>query len=532
MTLELTAPVCAHPWIPDQGDGTYRNPIICADYSDPDVIRHGDDFWMTASSFTCAPGLPILHSRDLVNWTLVNHAIPVVPDPSYRAVRPGCGVWAPSIRHHAGRFWIFFAMPDEGIYMTTASDPRGAWTEPHLVQAGRGLIDPCPLWDDDGRAYLVHAYARSRAGFRDRLRVAPMATDGSRLLGEGQVVFDAPERQPVLEGPKFLKKDGWYYLLAPAGGVSTGWEVILRSRNIYGPYDDRVILEQGGTAINGPHQGALVDLPNGDWWFLHFQDLGVYGRVLHLQPGRWENDWLQLGEDLDGSGIGKPVAGGRKPDLPVQPVSAPATGDEFDGPALSLAWQWQANPEPGWASLAERRSFLRLRARPVGGENLYFAPHLLLQKFPARTFTVTTKVDPSRLAPGDTAGLIVLGDDYAWIGVRWDEEPRLVCNVVKSASSEPVYRGTALARRPMRSLWLRVMVDDGGLCRFAHSADGRRFELIGEPFEARPGRWVGAKVGLFAARPDKECGGFADFDWFRVEAPRSSSRNPFPRYHS
>ena len=182
-------PYISKVWVADLGNGTYKNPVLHADYSDPDVVRVGDDFYLAASSFNCTPGLPILHSRDLVNWVIVNHAIKNLPHSRYAAVQAGCGVWAPAIRFHAGKFWIFFPMPDEGIYVTTATDPAGTWTEPHLLQAGKGLIDPCPLWDDDGQAYLVHAYAGSRAGIKHRLRVCPMAPDGSRLLGEGQIVF-------------------------------------------------------------------------------------------------------------------------------------------------------------------------------------------------------------------------------------------------------------------------------------------------------------------------------------------------------
>jgi beta-xylosidase len=170
----------AYPWTPDCGDGTYHNPVLYADYSDPDVIRHREDFYLVASSFNCTPGLPILHSRDLVNWTLVNHALKNIPGERYRKVQPGCGVWAPSLRFHAGKFWIFFATPDEGIYLTTAEKPLGSWSEPHLVREGKGLIDPCPLWDDDGKAYLVHAYAHSRSGLKHKLRICPM-----RLMARG-----------------------------------------------------------------------------------------------------------------------------------------------------------------------------------------------------------------------------------------------------------------------------------------------------------------------------------------------------------
>ena len=268
-------PPVAFPWISDQGDGTFRNPVIYADYSDPDVVRVGDDFFLTTSSFNCTPGLPVLHSHDLVNWTLINHALKNVPHARYAKVQAGCGVWAPAIRFHAAKYWIFFPTPDEGIYMVTADHPAGKWSDPHLVQAGKGLIDPCPFWDDDGQAYLVHAYAGSRAGIKHQLRVCPMSPDGSRLLGPGQIVFHQPERHPTIEGPKFFKKDGWYYILAPAGGVQNGWQLALRSKNIFGPYEDKIVLAQGGTDVNGPHQGALVDTVDDGWWFVHFPRCGL-----------------------------------------------------------------------------------------------------------------------------------------------------------------------------------------------------------------------------------------------------------------
>lgn len=352
----------AYPWIPDLGDGTYANPVIHADDSDPDVIRVGDDFWMTASSFQCTPGLPILHSKDLVNWTLVNHAIRQLPHSSYREVRPGCGVWAPAMRHHNGKFWIFFPMPDEGIFVTTAVDPSGEWAEPWCLEEAKGWIDPCPFWDDDGNAYLAHAYAMSRSGLKERIHLRPMSPDGRRLLGEGEELFHTPHHL-YLEGPKVHKLNGWYYILGPGGGVPTGWQVVFRSRNLWGPYEEKIVLEQGSTAINGPHQGALIDAPDGSWWFMHFQDCGPYGRMPHLQPVRWEDGWPLMGVDHDGNGVGEPVEVWRKPVAGAE-VRVPATSDDFASPRLGQQWQWNANHEQDWFSLSERPGWLRLR----GGE--------------------------------------------------------------------------------------------------------------------------------------------------------------------
>ncbi len=238
-------------WVADNGDGTYRNPVLHADYSDPDVIRVGNDYYMTASSFNCVPGLPILHSRDLVNWKLIGHALHrLVPEEEFSMPQHGKGVWAPSIRFHNNEFYIYFPDPDHGIYLTKASNPAGPWSEPLLVAGGKGLIDPSPLWDDDGQAYLVYAFAGSRAGIKSVLMVDRMEPDGTRLYGQPVMVFDGSRDHPTVEGPKFYKRNGWYYIFAPAGGVTNGWQLVLRSRDVFGPYEAKTVMAQG----NFPHQ--------------------------------------------------------------------------------------------------------------------------------------------------------------------------------------------------------------------------------------------------------------------------------------
>jgi beta-xylosidase len=487
------------PWLSDAGDGTFRNPVLHADYSDPDAVRVGSDYYLVSSSFSAVPGLPILHSRDLVNWQLVNHALArLVPEEVFSTPRHGAGVWAPAIRHHAGKYWIYYPDPDFGIYVTTAADPRGAWSRPALVKPGKGLIDPCPLWDDDGSVYLIHAFARSRAGFANVLHLNRLSTDGTRVIDAGRVVIDgnaltATPARPAyttLEGPKIYKRNGWYYVFAPAGGVKQGWQSVFRSRRIEGPYDDRIVLAQGSTDINGPHQGALIDTPSGEWWFLHFQDAEAYGRVVHMQPVVWRDDWPVIGDDRDGDGRGEPRRSWKKPSLPAQPPTAPPSTDTFAGRRLGLQWQWQANPQAGWASFP-RQGLLRLAAVP-NEPNLWPAPNLLLQKFPAAEFAVHTVIDVTELRDGERAGLIVFGTDYAWIGAeRAGNASRLVLRARTDAANGGTE--TVLAEQPLKTstLTLRLDVTAAGQCRFN----------IGPPFIARPGRWVGAKVGLFAAAP-------------------------------
>jgi beta-xylosidase len=509
--------------MPDQGDGTYLNPVLFADYSDPDVVRVGDDYYLVSSSFHEAPGLPVLQSRDLVNWTIVGHAVERLPSPAFDEPQHGKGVWAPSIRHHAGHFWVFFGDPDLGLFMTRARDPRGPWEPLHLVLAARGLIDPCPLWDEVGRLYLIHAWAKSRAGFNGVLTLRRLSLDGRKVLDEGVTVFAGGEHHPTIEGPKLYRRNGWIYIFAPAGGVRTGWQTVLRSRSILGPYEDRIVLEQGATAVNGPHQGALVDTAGGESWFVHFQDRGPYGRVTYLEPVAWAGDWPVIGEDPDGDGRGQPVPAFRKPQVRGAVVpSAPQTSDEFDRPDLGLQWQWNANPSPRWHSLTAHRGVLRLFPRPRGTSaqpSLWNQPNVLVTKFPAERFTVTVLLDVRGSAPGAASGLAVLGRDTASVTLArspagWEVVHSVGRDVDKGGRDEIAARHAV----PSGRLQLRVMVVPGARLQFSTSVDGAAFAPIGEEIGAREGIWVGARIGLFTTpveRPHRS--DFTDVEWFRVE---------------
>ncbi|MDP0502000.1 MAG: glycoside hydrolase 43 family protein [Verrucomicrobiota bacterium JB022] len=516
-----TAHQATGPWIPDLGDGTYQNPVLYADYSDPDVIRVGQDYWMTASSFCHLPGLPILHSRDMVNWELVTHALPrLTPAEAYERHQPGCGVWAPAIRHHAGKFWIFYPDPDYGIFVVTATDARGPWSAPHLLKGGRGLIDPCPLWAEDGRAWLVHAWARSRSGINNMLTLHEMAPDGSGLLDDGKVIIDANQMEgwDTLEGPKLYQHGGWYWVFAPAGGVATGYQAVFRSRNPHGPYEARMVLEQGETPVNGPHQGAWVDTPEGEHWFFHFQELQPYGRIVHLQPMRWREDgWPVMGEADDIATCGVPVLIHPKPALPAQKVAVPPTSDDFSSGQLGRQWQWQANPQRSWASLPGGSTGLRLACVPQLEPSLWQAPQLLLQKFPAPAFTARTVLDLQAVSTGDQAGLIVFGYDYAWAGlVQASEGLKLVMRLCHEAESGSPEREEIEMPAPAEVCHLQVVVAKGGACRFAWSIDGTVYQPIGPKFQARESRWVGAKVGLFAASNERRPAGHAHFQYFTI----------------
>ena len=239
----LTAPLSAYAqyhsqvWNPDNGNGTYTNPVLYADYSDPDVVAVGDDFYLTASSFNCIPGLPILHSNDLVNWQIIGYALQEQePKAIFDLPQHGKGVWAPAIRHHNGELYIYWVDPDHGIFMVKTKDPRGKWDSPVCVLAGKGMIDPCPMWDEDGKCYLVNGWAGSRSGYNSVLTIRQLSADGTKAIGKPRIVFDGGQENHTTEGPKLYKRDGYYWIMCPAGGVKHGWQLAMRSKNIYGPY--------------------------------------------------------------------------------------------------------------------------------------------------------------------------------------------------------------------------------------------------------------------------------------------------------
>lgn len=519
-------------WRPDLGNGRYKNPVLFADYSDPDILRHGEDFYLVASSFNHMPALPLLHSRDLVNWRIVNHVFDRFDLAGYDDFQPGKGVWAPSIRFHDGQFWVFFSTPDEGIFMCHTRDPLGTWSAPHCLKAVRGWIDPCPFWDDDGTAWLVHAFAFSRCATKHKLQICRMAADGSRLLDEGRILYDGSADLPTLEGPKVYKRHGWYYVFAPAGGVATGWQTVLRARDLQGPWQQRTVLHQGSSAVNGPHQGGWVELEGGENWFIHFQDQYTYGRVAHLQPMCWQDDWPIIGSHQPGDEAGQPVAEWLKPTVSApQPLAEPQTSDDFSGDRLGLQWQWQANPQPDWYRLDDHQ--LRLYCQPMplrdGLGCWYDVANLLLQKFPAPTFVVTCRMTPCLMLNGEQSGLIVYGERFAWLGAEQSEQGLHWCSGygwINDRGQVETRSQRLGAVPPGAALTLRLTVSAHASCCLAYSTDGQQFTDIKPGFAAGPGKWVGAKMGLYALsppqpdgqQPPSAPGGSAGFSRFEVAA--------------
>lgn len=493
-------------WVADCGDGTYRNPILYTDYSDPDAIRVGEDYFMIASSFCNTPAVPLLHSKDLVNWKVINYVIDKLPFEYYDRPVHGCGVWAPSIRYHEGVYYVFIPMPDEGIFMCRTTDPWGEWSKPSYVKKVTGWIDPCPFWDDDGKAYMVNAFARSRIGFKSFLYMSPMAPDCSGTLDDGQFVFDGHKTQPTIEGPKLYKRNGYYYIFAPAGGVATGWQTVLRSRNIYGPYEEKIVMRQGGSPVNGPHQGAWVNTPSGEDWFLHFQDVENAGRIIHLQPMHWVEDWPVIGVNEDENGCGEPVLRYRKPDVgAVYPPEAPEDSDWFEGEALGLQWQWNANYRREWYRLGDGQ--LTLYAQNADPSlQLCDISNLLLQKWPAPEFTVAACLHLEGMKNGDACGMISLGGCYAGLLVRMENGKKYLQLRTGNWTKNDEVR-MDLEEVKQDTLYLRMRVEKETFVTYEVGYTQEEYHQAGQTTQATPGRWVGVKAGLAAIHEGEgECG--------------------------
>jgi len=533
--LAASAQYKSEVWSPDNGDGTYTNPVINADYSDPDVCvgASGEDYYLTASSFQCTPGLPVLHSKDLVNWEIVSYALKELYAGDKKLVehfstpQHGAGVWAPSIRFHNGWYYIYWGDPDYGVYMVKTQHPEGEWEAPVCVIGGKGYIDTTPLWDDDGRCYLVNGWANSRSKFASVLTVRELSADGTRAIGQPVIVFDGNGTENrTCEGPKFYKRDGWYWIMCPAGGVPTGFQLAMRSKSPYGPYEHKIVLQQGKTNINGPHQGGWIHTKFGEDWFLHFQDKEAYGRVVHLNPVDWSTGWPIMGKK------GEPVTTYKKPMVNGQcSIVNPVESDEFNAPVIGKQWQWHANYDEKFG-VPTAFGTMRIYTYKLSEQwkNFWEVPNLFLQKTPADEFTVTTKLRFTSKADGQMGGLIMMGHNYqALVVKRVGQEFQLLILTCQDADrGKPQQEELVATLKPTAAdkidykpgihedIYMRFKVKDSKV-KFSWSQNGKKFKDCGSEYQMKEGKWIGAKFGYVSVETNPKVDrGWLEADWIRV----------------
>lgn len=484
----------------DQGNGTYINPILNADYSDPDVIRVGDTYYMVASDFHFL-GMQVLASKDMINWRLISKVYERFDFPGWDTnERYAGGSWAPAIRYHDNKYWIFFCTPHEGLFMTNASKAEGPWSPLVRVSDTPMWEDPCPFWDDDGNAYL----GRSQHG-AGPIIIHRMSPDGTKLLDEGRVVYTGP----VAEGTKIHKLNGYYYLSIPEGGVETGWQTILRSKSIYGPYEKRVVLEQGLTDVNGPHQGAIVDTPYGEWWFFHFQQYKTLGRVVHLQPMHWKDGWPVIGVDRDMNGIGEPVKTWIKPACgKPSEIVYPNTTDYFDSDTLGLQWQTNHNPTRD-SALAIEHNKLVIRAHKA--PSFKKARNTLTQKIMGYRVSITASMEwtDETLVNGINCGMACMGRENYTLGIVREGEKSYICLMKdESIIKRKVFTG--------HKVYLRLETDAvNNSYNLLYSADNVTYETLSDSFAMRWGHWKGVRAALYCYNSEDSKGEVA-FDDFMV----------------
>jgi beta-xylosidase len=504
----------------DQGNGTYINPVLYADYSDPDVIRVNDKYYMVCSEFHYM-GMPVLESEDMVNWKIIAQIYSRLDFPIYDQMNGySKGSWAPAIRYYSGKFWVYFCTPTEGLFMSTAEQPDGPWSPLLQVKNVEMWEDPCPFWDDDGSAYLIHSLHGAGP-----IIIHKMSVDGTHLLDDGKIIYTGF----IAEGPKMFKREGYYYISIPEGGVATGWQTILRSKNIYGPYEKKVVLEKGRTCVNGPHQGAFVDTPDGEWWFYHFQSVDPIGRVVHLQPVFWQEGWPFVGVDLDRNGIGEPVYVWKKPAInKTTLICAPQTDDDFNKPQLGLQWQFNHNQfESAW-SLTENRGFLSLKS--LKGDCFLRAKNTITQKIMGMEGEAVVELNLSLIANGQKAGLCILGGPlYNLVGIYRENNQ----NYLFFESNEDLFAQTMQRKRidyfdtsknyiekqPIISdvLYLKVKLDlHVNANQFFYSFDNENFVPYGRSFRTMSGFWKGSRIGIYSYNIQGSSGG-ALFNWCRYD---------------
>lgn len=501
--------------------------IVFSDFSDPDVCEgSNNDYWMTASSFQCIPGLPILHSTDLINWTLAGYAVQhLLPSDHYSLPQHGNGVWAPSIRRHNDTYYIYWGDPDYGVFMVSAKSPRGPWTEPVLVLSAKGVIDTCPLWDDDGRVYLVNGWANSRCGFNAVLTIRELSADGTKVIGKPRIVYDGQiNGDYTIEGPKIYKYNGFYYILAPAGGVEKGWQVALRSRSVYGPYERKVVFNEEGI-----HQGGLTGISTGralPSHFICFQEKQPYGRILHLLDVEWNDGWPMMRKSKADSNETKDKFGNRY-----------WNGNQLPAEDGVSHYQWHANYTDIYG-MPLLDCGHRVYSHTVGSSeriNLWNVPNLWLRKFDGEVFSDTLRLRITSRTNGQSAGFTIMGRDYCRLSATLSEDGKYEISycVCKNAdkNGQEVTRILESGIEPRKyivgananyEIYVDVIlnVKKNGVCSISYlpnkvnasiislkskhetaTKSAKEFRKVPSDFQAREGKWIGAKYGVFCISP-------------------------------
>lgn len=530
----------------DQGNGVFRNPVLPADFSDPDIIRVGDDYYGISSTLQEAPGMIVFHSKDLVNWEIIGH---VVDDISTLGAEMNWdsmkgydqGIYAGSLRFHSNKFYCHFTTKKTGWFVAVADKPEGPWKVTQMTDMegralnGFGWDDNCPLWDDDGNAYII---ASNFGKYEWCPRIFKMSKDGKQLL-DGRIA-DKSENTKYLdiiggyithpyrtsEANKIFKRNGYYYFyfseVRKADGVRLRIPVLLRSKKIYGPYELKEILHSQGTDKDfEPNQGSLLDTPDGkDWYFITHHGTGHFsGRFLSVLPLKWINDWPEIGEDIDKDGVGEMVWELKKPNLNSSNIKM-QTSDDFSNVKLGLQWHWNHQPRAEKWSLTEHPGFLRLFAfKPLENNDFFKAGNTIGQRYyRCENSTATVKIEIGGMVNGQDAGLCQYdgGKCFSSLGVMMDNDVKKIIFKQKGTKKDLVTSIGLDIPKKVKTIYFHIIADFEGKCNFEYSFDNKKFIAFGETSQLTWAFYRGTRLGIYNYNNLQEAG-FIDVDWFEYK---------------
>lgn len=524
----------------DLGNGLFRNPVIPSDYSDPDVIRVGEDYYAIASTFCFSPGMIVIHSKDLVNWEIINHVVDDIsflnPELDWSEMKGYYnGVWAGSLRLHNGKFYCHFATPRGGWFVATTTDIRGKWEVKAMKDSngrelrGRGWDDVCPLWDDDGQAYII----ASNFGKYWFPHIYKMSPDGTQLLdGVIDENCDVTKNIDIIggyvvkpyrtaEANKLYKWNGMYYIyfseVREIHGNKVRVPVMRRSKNIYGPYEEQLLMHSQGKNIDKePNQGTIIDTEDGKWYFVTHHGTGDFdGRVLSVLPVEWRDGWPHIGKDTDNDGVGEMVWELNRPVSKVYKGKI-QTSDYFDSQILGHQWEFNHQPKEGKWSLNERNGYLRLYAFGQLRKDDFFSTGNVVSQRYIRwgKGEAVTRIDIKGMADGQVAGLSHFngGKDYACISVSKNGSDLSIVYKTKNGKNNErtVNLGNISSRQ--RTIWLKTEIDFSGKAVFYWSTNGKKYNLCNEEYLLKWGNYRGSRIGIFTYN-NKQEKGYIDIDY-------------------
>ena len=539
---------CVKSWSADNGNGTYTNPLFYDEFSDPDIIRVGEDYYLAGTTMHCVPGLVVLHSKDLVNWEFSSYCFNRFDSSDDFNLNNGKeaygqGIWAPAIRYHNGKFYIFSNINGHGLQVFISDSAKGPWTH---KQIDGDIYDLSVLFDDDGKIYAIHKYGN--------VTVTELKPDLSGpVAGSSKIVI--PEGNAMGEGHHIYKINGMYYILS-ADYSPMGRMQCARSKSIWGPYETCVISEResfgysaawttNNVGLGSPvpedgfkfktgkpedtrlvcstiHQGGIVQATDGKWWGLSMQDFNGVGRTTCLSPVTWVDGWPYFGLEKN---LGRSPRTWFKPnDVVKTPVAPYDRCDDFSGKTFKPIWQWSHNPnDKMWSLNKERKGWLRLHSMPA--KQLLWAKNSLTQRAIGPVSITTVKLDASKLKVGDEAGLGAINIPYASLGVLKDNNCLLIRCYDQYQNKE--WKNTLKSK----VVWLRLWGDyDKSIVRFSYSEDGKTWCNIGDTctLAYQLKTFQGVRVALYAFNRGESNGGFADFDDFVVDEPMANRSANLP----